>query len=144
MKRFVFPVILVVALIVAAGFVARTALAITGTSSITVTVPEYIAIEGLGPITISNVAFSGAPATGIGSGTDAFTVEANVVTAISAAATAQPSGTTWTGTLAGSTNPGAGAAGSTPVVLTASVSGIAITTVAGNYTGGVITVTVTK
>ena len=137
MKRFILPVILMVALIVAAGFVARTALAATkdATLAVTVTVPTYVAIDPPPAMTIA-VVTPGTEATG----TSVFNLNANVATTISVGTITQPTGLTGlTGTVAPTST---ASAASTPVTLTGKIT-VPINVAAGTYTGGVITVTVT-
>ena len=132
MKRLVSPVILIVGLLLV-GFPGR-AMAQTGTetSAVTVTVDEYIAIEDLAAINFT-ITFFGAPAEGSGSGTDAFTVEANVATTINAAITTSPATLLTPYMVAPTLSTASGSVGSTPVTLTASASAVPLTVVADDY-----------
>ncbi len=140
MKRFVSPLILIVAMIVAAGF-PGTAMAQgnrTGTSAVTVEVSEYIAIPATPPAMTINVVTPGTEATG----TSVFDVNANVATTISVGTIVTPSGLT-TGTLTADVSPTSPSTpGTAQVTLTGRIT-VLITEPVGTYSGGSITVTVT-
>lgn len=140
MKRFVSPVILIVALMTmfAGKAMAQSA---TDDAAVTVTVPPYVAIEGLDSLAFS-IVFSGAPARGIGSKTDLFTVEANVTTAISAAVTT-PSPTDLTPYMDVSVYPTTGSPPSQSVTVTASADSVSLAVIPATY-GERVTVTATK
>jgi hypothetical protein len=131
MKRFVLSMLLIVGLVAIAGL-AKMALADTSdteTSTVTVTVPEYIAIEGLEAISFS-LTFAGAPALGSGSGSDGFTVETNVAASISVSIT---SGTDVGPYLTATVDPTSGGPNTVSVTLDVSAADVPLTIAPNSY-----------
>ena len=138
MKRFVSPIILIVGLLMV-GF-PGTAMAQQATSAVTVHVNEYIAIT---PTPLDTMAITVTTPGTEAMGTSGFNVNANVLTNINVTTVVTPSGLT-TGTLTATVNPTSTISlGSTSVVLTGYIT-VLLSSAAGTYPGGSITVTVTK
>ena len=124
MKRLSFIIIGIVIVILGIFFIGTGAIipttnAATATSAVTVTVPEYIAIEGLDAMSMT-LTFIGAPAVGSGTVFDTFTVQTNVNTVISSSVATQPiAGSSY---LSSSLDRSASTPGPTAVTLTATMT----------------------